>query len=154
MSKQSDNAYKMGKANTRHGMARRTGKTSEYNAWRGLKKRCGLVTDPSFPIYGARGITVCDRWLHSFDNFYADMGAKPAGTSLHRQNNDLGYCKENCVWLDHVEHLRMHRNNQKCLRCFTDEEISQEFERRIIPSNLNKEIDAFVPKWNNMGLSM
>lgn len=59
-----------------------------------MLNRCG---DSRHEHYGARGITVCDRW-QSFKNFYADMGDPPAGMSLERKNNNRGYCESNCVW--------------------------------------------------------
>jgi hypothetical protein len=60
-----------------------TGKpqTVEYRAWRGMKTRCTNPNRPDWKNYGGRGITVCDRWVNSFETFLADMGPKPSGST-------------------------------------------------------------------------
>lgn len=78
-------------------------KTREYTSYKAMKKRCANKNDPAYGNYGARGIKVCDRWLDSFDNFYADMGERPQNTSLDRIDNDKGYSPENCKWSTRAE---------------------------------------------------
>lgn len=74
-------------------------KTPVYHVWQGMINRCYNPNVKNFFRYGGRGIVVCDRWRHSFENFLADMGEKPSKThSIERKNNDLGYSPENCKW--------------------------------------------------------
>src|SRR6266481_8299787 len=62
----------------RHGYARKgSSRSPEYLAWAGMKARCFNPASPGYKNYGARGITVCERWRNSFEAFLADMGPKP-----------------------------------------------------------------------------
>ncbi len=105
-------------ANFRHGHGKLNGRpTVEYSTWLGMKKRCYDKNDQAYKNYGGRGITICDRWIHSFQNFFEDMGPKPIGLTIERKNNALGYCKENCVWDTPVVQANNKRNNIR-ITCF------------------------------------
>lgn len=77
--------------------------TKEYRAWSHIKARCYNPKDKAYHNYGGRGITVCDRWRASYENFLADMGRAPSPKhSIDRIKNELGYSKENCRWADKI----------------------------------------------------
>lgn len=67
-----------------------------------MMTRCLTPSVPAYKAYGAKGVTVCDRW-RTFKNFYADMGERPDGTSLDRIDNTRGYEPGNCRWATRVE---------------------------------------------------
>ena len=69
-----------------------------YSTWRHMKQRCLSPTNNDYPRYGGRGITVCDRWLNSFDDFVADMGERPLGHTLDRKDTNGNYTPDNCIW--------------------------------------------------------
>lgn len=48
-----------------------------YNVWNGMKVRCYLTFNPNYSTWGGKGITVCDAWLNSFEQFKKDMGPRP-----------------------------------------------------------------------------
>jgi hypothetical protein len=77
------------------------------------RARCHNPKAQSYHRYGARGITMCDRWRSSFADFLEDMGRKPSPRhELDRKNNDQGYSPDNCRWVLRWQNDRNRRNNQ------------------------------------------
>lgn len=99
-----------GMGNLKHNQAK---KTSEYLAWTHMKTRCYNPNYELYHCYGGRGITVCDRWLNSFQNFFDDMGKKPTPKhSLDRFPDKNGnYEPSNCRWATVKQQSGNRRNN-------------------------------------------
>lgn len=103
--------YKTKKLNTfnhSHGMSR----TPTWNSWSMMIQRCTDENFIEYHRYGGRGIAVCDRWK-DFCNFLADMGTRPAGTSIDRfPNNNGNYEPGNCRWATSKQQGRNKRTSR------------------------------------------
>lgn len=96
-----------------HGEVRRIdGKrvaSPEYNSWQHMKNRCLNPKCRDYAYYGARGITVCKRWLQ-FEHFLTDMGRRPSPLhTLERRDNMKGYSTSNCAWATRETQARNRR---------------------------------------------
>jgi len=83
-----------------------------YKVWANMKIRCNNPNCKDYKYYGARGITVCDQWVNSFENFYEDMGEPPKGLTIERINSNLGYSFENCRWDTRLQQSRNARTSK------------------------------------------
>jgi hypothetical protein len=81
--------------------------TSEYRIWCAIKQRCYNPNCTGYRNYGARGVTMCDRWTNSFEAFYSDIGPRPSKNhSIDRFPNNKGnYEPGNCRWATATEQL-------------------------------------------------
>lgn len=106
--------------NYKHGYARKSGPTREYNIWRGMRTRVSNSKRKDFAKYGK--LKICKRW-NKFENFLADMGKCPPGRSIERINNKKGYYPSNCKWATPLEQAQntskvfwlTYKGQRKCL---------------------------------------
>lgn len=96
---------------TTHGHSAPGRVTRTWNAWGSMIARCTNPKKEKYRIYGARGITVCERW-RDFANFLADMGECPPGLTLERKDVNGNYEPGNCEWASLKTQGRNRRNNR------------------------------------------
>lgn len=92
-----------------------------YAKWVNMMHRCYSKNNKRYFDWGGRGITVCDRW-HNVANFIEDMYPSYInGLTLDRKDNDKGYSKDNCRWVEDVVQKRntrvLNKANTSGYRC-------------------------------------
>lgn len=101
------------KLRIKHGNARRKKRTGAYESWAALIQRCTNSKHPDYRHYGYRSVRVHKSWLgqNGFERFLADMGPRPANTSLDRIDNGGNYEPGNCRW---TTQRMQTRNSRHC----------------------------------------
>lgn len=92
------------------------------NVYWKMKERCYNPKSLSYINYGAVGITMCDEWKNSYNEFKTwaeNNGYKedimPNGRNrltLDRIDNSKGYCPSNCRWVTQKDQQNNRRNNR------------------------------------------
>jgi len=99
-------------SNITHGMAG----SVEHNTWKGIVQRCTNPKYKEFYLYGGRGIRMCNRWRHSFQAFFDDMGRRPGNKfSIERIDVNGNYEPSNCVWATTKQQGRNRRDTLRFL---------------------------------------
>lgn len=70
---------------------------SIYN---GMRLRCYNENSINYKYYGGKGVTICDEWLLSFENFFdwAINNGYNENLTIDRTDSEKEYSPDNCKW--------------------------------------------------------
>jgi hypothetical protein len=92
--------------NRKHGLSNH----KLYSVWEGMIQRCYNPKDKKYPMYGGRGIQLCEEWRQNFQAFYDwakenryEVLSGDAKLSIDRIDNEKGYSPDNCRWSTYSE---------------------------------------------------
>lgn len=107
-----------------------------YTRWQGMMRRCYKPYNSHYKCYGAKGITVCERW-HEFWNFVEDVDNHLSnGHLLYEKGWELDkdikggteYNLENCTVISRDENSKIaYTKQQRKILAFNENE-KMEFE--------------------------
>ena len=119
-----ESRVKNGKKKATHGMT----ETRLYQVWRGMLARCNRKTHRFYPLYGGRGISVCDEWSNDFSAFAKwaidhgyDENAPKGACTLDRIDSDGNYEPSNCRFADSKVQQNNRRDRHKNVKLICDE---------------------------------
>jgi hypothetical protein len=122
-----------------------------FPRYRQILSRCYNTKDTNYKHYGARGITVCERWREPMPqgllNFVEDLGKPKKGQSLERIDNEKGYYPENCMWA----YISTQANNKRTSRKITFSNITltvSQWKSKL------KTTEYFIRKFDKQKLSL
>jgi hypothetical protein len=98
-----------------HGHKRHDYESPTHSSWHATIQRCTNPNATGYERYGGAGVTVCNRWL-TFENFLADLGERPDGTTLGRFGDVGNYEPRNAKWMTRTEQETEKKKRRESLR--------------------------------------
>jgi len=89
-------------------------KKSLYGRWVAIKTRCNNSNTNCSKYYKENGITVCDSWNNSFENFmlWSLSNGYEIGLQIDRIDGTKGYSEDNCRWVSSITNNNNRKNNK------------------------------------------
>lgn len=90
--------------------------TEFHPLWKDIKRKCYIKSHEEYPLYGGRGIKMCDKWSRHWLYMFSDMGPIPTDETYPNgstvwdiiliNKNDY-YLGNNCKWFDTREKIQV-----------------------------------------------
>ena len=81
-----------------------------------MKRRCYDPKNKSYRWYGAKGVGICDEWLHNLQAFktWAQNNGYSDDLTIDRINESLDYSPGNCRWVTKNNNSR-YKSTTSCI---------------------------------------
>ncbi len=103
-----------------------------------IRQRCYNPRRPNYPLYGGRGIAVCQEWLDDPEAFidWALVNGWTRSLQIDRIDNEGAYAPDNCRWVTrYVQHMNrrdtttdLEKGTRICWKC-GEEKSLEDFHR-------------------------
>lgn len=120
-----ERTMKMGQNNTKHGESH-SNRTRLYTIWCGMRQRCTNPNREAYPLYGGKGVKICEEW-NEYSNFkeWAMANGYADNLSIDRIDPSKGYYPDNCRWITPSENTARANKNHTTRKVIRGEGLSK-----------------------------
>jgi hypothetical protein len=130
-----------------------------YRKWQDMKNRCYNKNVQRYECYGGRGITVCDEWKNSFQNYYdwCISNGYEKGLTLDRIDVNGNYEPSNCKYVTQIEqgfnkrntfYVTINGNKYSLAKLMYDNNMSTKYHTVWCGLKKGKSIEYYIKKLN------
>lgn len=123
-----------GKSNKRHGESH-SNRTRLYTIWCGMRQRCNNPNKSAYPLYGGKGVKVCDEWndYEAFKKWACSNGYNDS-LCIDRINPAGDYEPVNCRWITASENTARANKNHTSRKAIRGEGLAKQDQPQRIGS--------------------
>lgn len=120
-----ESSIKNGHKNAKHGESH-SNRTRLYTIWCGMRQRCTNPNREAYPLYGGKGVKVCEEW-NEYSNFkeWAMANGYADNLSIDRIDPSKGYYPDNCRWITPSENTARANKNHTTRKVIRGEGLSK-----------------------------